>query len=89
MSLSQGKENFKGLFADDHSINHENYTGAPNKKNFDFEDETQELSTKEEDPNHTVLLSGVLNNAIVRINPIYNARFDKVHKAREYFRKKK
>jgi prenyltransferase beta subunit len=89
LAISQGKENFKGLFANDHTIDHESFTGAPSKKNFDFEDETQEISTTEEDPNHSVLISGVMNNSIVRINPIYNARFDKVHKAREYFRQVK
>lgn len=39
LSISQGKENFKGLFAQGHTIDHEQYSGAPNKKNFDFEDD--------------------------------------------------
>jgi hypothetical protein len=32
------------------------------------------------------LLSGMLDNKLRRIHPIYNVRFDYVHKARDYFR---
>jgi len=35
-----------------------------------------------------VLLGGVANNALYRINPIYNGRFDKIQKAKDYFKTK-
>lgn len=93
MALSQNKENYKGLFADVPTIDLENYSGKPEKEVLEFkdaEDEGEEVvDTKDEGPrDHQVLLSAVLNNSLVRINPVYNGRFDKVTKAREYFRAK-
>lgn len=35
-----------------------------------------------------MLISDIYSNALLRMNPIYNGRFDKVHKAREWFRVK-
>ena len=110
MSVSQSKSNFKGLFADDHTIDHADYTGIPVPRVIDFEDfpegnpstvEAQEngedpkiddeiqTNTNEQNPaDHSVLISDIYSNALLRMNPIYNGRFDKVHKAREFFKVK-
>ncbi len=37
----------------------------------------------------TVLLSGIKKNLLRRINPIYNLRFDKLGRAKEYFNDKR
>jgi hypothetical protein len=37
----------------------------------------------------TVLLSGIKKNLLRRINPIFNLRYDKLAKAREYFNDKR
>jgi hypothetical protein len=41
-----------------------------------------------EERDHCVLLGWVRENSLVRINPIYNGRFDRVEKAKEFFKNK-
>ena len=48
MSVSQSKSNFKGLFADDHTINHQDYTGIPVPRVTNFEDFVEEEDEKED-----------------------------------------
>ena len=91
MSISQNLQNYKGLYADDHTIDHNTYTGIPKVNNFEFRDDNEEekevvVDTKNTD--HEVLISAIDSNSLVRINPIYNGRFDKLSHAREYFRTK-
>lgn len=91
MSISQGKENFKGLFADPPEIDTSKYTGIPDVGNIEFLDEGEEVNDTQAESDkrdHQVLISGITNNALIRINPVYNGRFDKVEKARSYFRQK-
>lgn len=104
MSVAQSKSNYQGLFADDHSIEHADYSGIPvprvtNFEDFDEQDEDgdepkekydMEITTQQPDNqvDHSVLISDIYSNALLRMNPIYNARFDKVHKAREWFKAK-
>ena len=104
MSVAQSKSNYQGLFADDHSIKHADYSGIPdprvtNFEDFDEQDEDgdepkekydMEITSQQPDNqvDHSVLISDIYSNALLRMNPIYNARFDKVHKAREWFKAK-
>ena len=90
MALSQNKENFDGLHSDQPTVDLGSYSGIPNKEeNFEFKDavedpdEVVEISDDQRD--HQVLLSGVLNNCLPRINPVYNGRFDKIQKAKQFF----
>lgn len=38
MSMAQSKSNYAGLFADNHTINHAEYTGIPQPRVINFED---------------------------------------------------
>ena len=80
------------MFAENHTIDHSTYTGEPKSKTYDFNENENEPEITTTDNNslrdHQVLLSGIMNNSLPRINPIYNGRFDKIHKAREYFENK-
>lgn len=67
------------------------YTGAPQPKVIDFKDDDEEIKCQDkpdDSKDHQVLLSGITKNSLTRINPIYNARFDKVEKARKFFKEK-
>ena len=91
MSISQSKENFQGHFANPPQIDTSKYTGEPETGNIEFLEDGEEVDETQasgESRDHQVLLSGITNNAILRINPVYNSRFDKVEKARAYFREK-
>ena len=58
MSISQSKSNYEGLYADNHTIDHLQYSGIPKPANLEFKDEeeeVQEIDTK--NPDHQVLLS--------------------------------
>ena len=90
-SCSSNKENYQGLYAPDHTIDHATYTGEVKHQEQVFidDEDDEELkaqeSTTNDERDHQILLCGLINNAMPRINPIYNARFDKVDKARKYF----
>jgi prenyltransferase beta subunit len=48
-----------------------------------------EFTGLNQDQENAVLLGAVASNQLPRMNPIYNGRFDKVAKAKAYFRSKK
>jgi len=60
------------------------------KEDLEFKDESEELeiNVKEdlEKRDHQVLLSGNTTNSLMRIHPVYNGRFDKIHKAKAFFK---
>mmetsp|Transcript_24442 Transcript_24442/g.37906 ORF Transcript_24442/g.37906 Transcript_24442/m.37906 type:complete len:82 (+) Transcript_24442:1211-1456(+) len=60
--------------------------GDPEEETKDETDDQQKKN--EHGPDHSVLLSGIENNSLRRINPIYNSSFDKVSIAKEYFTNK-
>jgi len=98
MSVSQSKANYEGLFAEDKTIDHSTYTGVPvprvtNFADFDADDSGAadidcEINTTADQPDHSVLISDIYSNALIRMNPIYNGKFDKVSKARGWFKAK-
>lgn len=72
-SVSQGKANH-ALYESDQAAE---YTGK-----FEKDELVQSPS------DHVKVLSANPDSALRRINPIYNGRFDKVEKAKRYFRDK-
>ena len=73
MSISQGRSNHE-LYNSEQAAE---FTGKFEK------DELVQSATE-----HVKLLGDNTDSALRRINPIYNGRFDKVEKAKKYFRAK-
>lgn len=91
MSISQQSPNYEGLYSPEHTIDHSQYTGIYENKDLEFlDDEEEEKVDIQTPPNkdHTQLIGAVKSNALVRINSIYNARFDKVAQAKSFYRAK-
>ena len=86
MAVSQGEVNYQGLYAPGHYLDHATYTGIPKNQTVDFGDTEEPVKLDTSNPDHKVLLSEITTNSLVRMNPIYNGRFDKVHAAKTYFR---
>ena len=86
-SISQSHANYKELFSENH-IDHLNFSGDPKPQSIEFKDDEDEPADDTNDvcKNHQVLLSGIVNNSIKRINPIYNGAFNKVQQAKNYFK---
>jgi prenyltransferase beta subunit len=84
-SIAQHKSDYEKLFSK-----------TPESLEFrsQFDGNYSSLATEEQDPEeadfqHTSLLSGLLNNKLRRIDPVYSVRFDLLEKAKAYYRAKK
>ena len=86
-SIMQHKSDYERLYADTEEARQYRAAFTGNYSQALGEDAT-EAERDDADAQMTNLFGGLLGNKLRRIHPIYNARFDRVEKARAYFRAK-
>ena len=80
-SVAQHKSDYKTLHANTEEARQFRTTFDGNYFGYD-----EDGCMREEEHEKVSILAGILDNKLRRINPIHNARFDQIEKAKAFFR---